>query len=171
MYSRLNALCPVIKRLIVYHIKELHSSPQTIFSVLFESDPKRISIKWLKNLCSKIRNESNDALEDLVNLRPYHPGRPRSLNNFEMNVNLYLMISDCNKRLMTLTKEFAEIFHGCDAEELAPSLNSVRRTLIRAGLTRKALTRLNANINEELREELYDRIAYVDPHFFVDIDI
>ncbi len=163
-------LCPVIKKQIIYHVKVLNSSVDHIFKELFHNDPGIVSIRWLKMLIRKIGMESDYELELWGNTIPYYPGRPRMMHRFERDSLVDMMISESNKRLTTLTKEFAETFYGIDAEIEAPSLSTVRRSLIRAGFTRKIMTRLNANIDASLREEFYDIIAFVDPHHIIDID-
>lgn len=81
------------------------------------------------------------------------------------------MISNKNSfRLNSLTFQFALDFYGNIDEDSAPSYDTVRRTVLREGYTRKVLTRLNGLVDNGKRLDYYRSLNYIHYTNFFDID-
>jgi hypothetical protein len=103
-------------------------------------------------------------------LKPYYPGAPRRLQEFERREILHRIAERPKTRLTVLTDDINDIFYGdLDAVD-GLSYSTVRRTLIRAGLSRKGLHVMNNLVDHGRRYEYFQDLSHVHPHRLVDLD-
>jgi hypothetical protein len=145
-------------------------SAEDIHALIFERDEEYgITIDYLKKLVNQIQRDPVWT-NNWISFAPYHPGRPRKMPTFASRRLLTMLMEQNSISLKALTVEFAESFYNGIDDSDAPSLSTVRRTMIRASLSRKGLSYIHHLVNHENRLRFYLEIAYVPPATLVDID-
>lgn len=139
-------LCSVKRKLIYHHVLNLNKSAQEIYVALFE-DSEQISFAYLVELVRKIRASPEEMYLWSVS-SPFFAGRTRMLNETERRFIHQLSAEDNGRRITQIHRRMRDEYgegHNC------PSYATVRRTLIRAGLSRKVMVRRSILINHEHR--------------------
>jgi hypothetical protein len=74
-------------RAIIFHFHVFHSkSAEQIYNELFLSDPMKISLGWLKDLCALFDSEKEERIVEYLSgkrTRKQFAGRPQSLSDGE----------------------------------------------------------------------------------------
>jgi hypothetical protein len=163
--------------LTLYHKRRIYAlttingkDVEYIYNSLFQNDTEYdISIDYLKKLIRKIHSDPEWA-ESWIQNDPIHSGRKRRLQPFERDVLLQEMEVNNSKRLTVVTKEMAQSFYQGENDPDAPSYATIRRSLIRANLSRKVLERVHILVDDDQRAEYYRELAHVRPERLCDTD-
>ena len=117
-------------------------SPEEIFEILYNNDPEKCSLRYLREICSSLRNP-NFRQQYLLGGR-LSPGRPLSQPLFNRLMVRNHILENKSRRVCKMYQDFCLMFYpeaAADGEEDNPhhilSLSTFNRTLKRGNLTRK----------------------------------
>lgn len=163
------ALTVEAKNQIFRHFAELGRSPEEVLRDLFYDDESRCSLRHLhkvRNLC--LRNSA--AALRWRDSTPYYPGRPRALLPQHADRLSEIVEEKKTRYLRSVMTLFNREMYGDDAPTQGISTSTVRRTIIRLDLTRKAIERRHMELDNEKRLAMYERVKHIPPIFLVDTD-
>lgn len=163
------ALSIATKNLIHGHVTIFGADAVGVLHAVFLGDTTKCSLEHLRKIVRYINTQPEEALL-WKDERTIHSGRKRMLDGSERDSLLDRIEASPSTRLTKLEREFAESFYGWQKIFDAPSYSTVRRTLIRAGLTRKVLTRVHTLQSQEERLQYFRDTAHVHISRWVDVD-
>jgi len=148
-----------------------------IFAALYNSNPARCSLRYLKELCSGLRQAA--FRETYLIGGPKSTGRPLSLSYFDRLLIRQSVLSNKTRRLCQMYRDYCEMFYpnndsDDEEEEIVQhhrlSLSTFQRTVQRLHISRKKIERRNIYQNPVEGLEFLDSIAHINPIFMIDID-
>ena len=146
-------------------------SPIQIFANLYNSQPERLSLRYIRKICRAFRNDPEFRQQYLIGGR-LSPGRPLSQGLFERFMIRQHVLANKNRRVCRMYREYCEMFYpeGENNQHHILSLSTFKRTLKRGRLTRKVMERRNINQNPVEGLEFLDAIEHINPTYIIDVD-
>ena len=150
-------------------------SPEEIFEILYNNDPEKCSLRYLREICSSLRNP-NFRQQYLLGGR-LSPGRPLSQPLFNRLMVRNHILENKSRRVCKMYQDYCLMFYpeaAADGEEDNPhhilSLSTFKRTLKRGNLTRKKNQRRNILQNPQQGVQFLEAIEHINPIYFIDVD-
>jgi hypothetical protein len=122
-----------------------------------------LSLNWLRQLVPTFENE--ELAHFWMTKNPVHPGRPRCMRREHVQYVTEHTLATKKRKLRTLRNDTAEMYN-----EEVPSVSTFYRELKRANISYKVAEHRNILRNEIEGAAWCNRVAWVNPLDWVDID-
>lgn len=159
----------ITRELIYHHMVHLGRTAKQIFAGVFGESEDLISESYLCRICSDLDHMTLSERQLFVSEPNRRGGGHFKMDAFEQQYFLSLVREQRTGCLQDIYNDFINEFYG-DHPEDAPHTSTGRRVAERAGFTRKIIERRHVNINPQERLAFMERVAFVQPHQWVDID-
>jgi hypothetical protein len=158
-----------IRELIIFHVQILNHSAEDIYMQVFQRDPTKISIKYLRKLCYIFKVSLNMGMWYQNGPFP-RMGRSQMIDNDERLCLLNITNKHKNQKLRTIHYRFLTTYYDLELPQRIPSISTTWRTLRRADFTNKVMQRKNCLCNEIDGLEFMERLMHINPHLLIDVD-
>ena len=159
-----------IREIICRNIIENDFTAEELFATLFNSDPDRCSLRYLRTICRFLRRDLSFREQYLRGGR-LSTGRPLSQDVFNRIMIRQHVLDNKNRRCCRMYQDYCAMFYPAGhPQQNVLSLSTFKRTLKRGRITRKKNERRNINQNPIEGVQFLEAIEHIDPRFFIDVD-
>ena len=164
-----------LREIISRHHIQQHQTAEQIYADIFDGDPNRISIQYLRKLCRSLRHQNFRSAYLCGGMK--QTGRPLQQNYFHRALIREHILSNKHMRVCTMYRTYCEMFYpeanannnNDDGLQIL-SLSSFKRILKGGKLTRKVMERRHIHQNPVEGLQYLESIAHIQPLFIIDCD-